>query len=97
MATLREVKRRIKSVQSTTRITKAMEMVAASKLRRAQQLVEEARPYSDKLDLMLSHLATASSEDIPHPYLSPQMVVNYMVIVLNISQGQHEQPLHQEI
>ena len=57
MATLREVKKRIRTVESTQRITKAMEMVAAAQLRRAQQRVEQARPYADKLDEMLSHLA----------------------------------------
>ncbi len=87
MATLREVKRRIKSVQSTTRITKAMEMVAASKLRRAQQLVEEARPYSDKLDLMLSHLATASAEDIPHPYFEERDVTKKTLVVITSDRG----------
>ena len=87
MATLREVKRRIKSVQSTTRITKAMEMVAASKLRRAQQMVEEARPYSEKLDLMLSHLATASSEDIPHPYFEERKVKKKTLVVITSDRG----------
>ncbi len=87
MATLREVKRRIKSVQSTTRITKAMEMVAASKLRKAQQMVEEARPYSDKLDLMLSHLATASAEDIPHPYFEERDVKKKTLVVITSDRG----------
>ena len=53
MPTLRDVQKRIKSVISTRRITSAMEMVAASKLRRAQQRVEEARPYAVKMDEML--------------------------------------------
>ena len=87
MATLREVKRRIKSVESTTRITKAMEMVAASKLRRAQQMVEEARPYSEKLDLMLSHLATASAEDIPHPYFEERKVKKKTLVVITSDRG----------
>ncbi len=57
MATLKEVKNRIRSVISTKRITKAMEMVAAANLRRAQQRVEQARPYSKMMEQMLSHLA----------------------------------------
>lgn len=87
MATLREVKRRIKSVHSTKRITKAMEMVAASKLRRAQQRVEEARPYSEKLDMMLSHLATASSEDISHPYFDERPVKKKTLVVITSDRG----------
>ncbi|HEX2897890.1 MAG TPA: F0F1 ATP synthase subunit gamma, partial [candidate division Zixibacteria bacterium] len=67
MATLREVKKRIRTVKSTKRITKAMEMVAASKLRRSQRLVDQTRPYSNKMTEMLTHLAAGSSGDISHP------------------------------
>ncbi len=49
MATLRDIKRRIKGVQSTQQITKAMKMVAAAKLRRAQENVINARPYARKV------------------------------------------------
>jgi len=87
MATLREVKKRIKTVHSTKRITKAMEMVAASKLRRAQERVEEARPYSEKLDLMLSHLATASGEDIMHPYFEERDVKKKTLVVITSDRG----------
>ena len=82
MATLREVKKRIKSVVSTKRITKAMEMVAAAKLRRAQQRVEDARPYNAKLDLILSHLAAASSEDISHPYFEEREIIKKKTLVV---------------
>lgn len=68
MATLRDVKKRIRSVVSTKRITKAMEMVAAAHLRRAQQKVEQSRPYSQKMDQTLSHLAAGSTGEITHPY-----------------------------
>jgi F-type H+-transporting ATPase subunit gamma len=68
MPTLREVKKRIRSVVSTKRITKAMQMVAAAYLRRAQQRIEQARPYARKMDEMLSHLAAASRTEIVHPY-----------------------------
>lgn len=87
MPTLRDVKKRIKSVISTKRITKAMEMVAASKLRRAQQRVEQARPYSDKLDLMLSHLATASSEDISHPYFEERDIKKKTLVIIASDRG----------
>ena len=87
MPTLREVKKRIKTVVSTKRITKAMEMVAAAKLRRAQQRVEQARPYSEKLDLMLSHLATASSDEITHPYFEEREVKKKTLIVITSDRG----------
>ena len=60
MATLRDIKRRIKSVQSTKQITKAMEMVAAAKLRKAQQRAVEARPYASGMIQVLGALASAS-------------------------------------
>ncbi len=56
MASGKEIKRRIRSVQSTGKITKAMKMVSASKLRRAQGSVVSARPYKDKLKEVLSRL-----------------------------------------
>ena len=53
MANLKELRNRISSVTSTQKITRAMQMVAASKLRRAQDSVEATRPYSDKLSMLL--------------------------------------------
>ena len=58
MATLRDIKNRIKGVKSTQQITKAMKMVAAAKLRRAQVNVVNARPYARKIWESLSNLAT---------------------------------------
>ena len=64
LANLKELRNRISSVSSTQKITKAMQMVAASKLRRAQENVETARPYSDKLGDILNNLsASFSSQD----------------------------------
>ncbi len=63
MPTIREVRRRIKSVQNTAKITKAMEMVAASKMRRAQDRCIAARPYADKLVQVLASLAAERQED----------------------------------
>jgi len=57
MATLREIRRRIRSVQSTAKITKAMELVAASKMRRAQQRALASRPYAERLTWVLADLA----------------------------------------
>ena len=56
MANLKELRRRIKSVSSTARVTKAMQMIAAAKMRRAQQKVVDGRPYSEKIHSILSHL-----------------------------------------
>ena len=87
MATLREVKKRIRTVVSTKRITNAMEMVAASKLRRAQQRVEQARPYAKKMDEMLSHLASGSTGEITHPYFEERAVTKRTLVVFTSDRG----------
>ena len=67
MPNLKELKNRISSVKSTRKITSAMKMVAASKLRRAQDLAESSRVYADSLSFILSSLAgnTKNSSDLP--------------------------------
>jgi F-type H+-transporting ATPase subunit gamma len=87
MATLREVKKRIRTVISTRRITKAMEMVAAAKLRRAQSAVEQAKPYAQKLDEMLSHLAAGSATEIAHPYFEERPVKKRTLVVIVSDRG----------
>lgn len=87
MATLREVKNRIRSVSSTRRITKAMEMVAAAKLRRSQTSVEQAKPYAHKLDEMLSHLAAGSATEIAHPYFEERPVKKRTLVVIVSDRG----------
>ena len=57
MATLREIKRRIRSIESTAKITRAMELVAASKMRRTQTRALDARPYAEKMRWVLADLA----------------------------------------
>ena len=64
----KEIRNQIKSIGSTKKITKAMEMVAASKMRRAQNLMYAARPYADKMRQVISHLSQAHSE-YKHPYV----------------------------
>jgi len=64
MPSTREIRRRIRSVKNITQITKAMQMVASSKMRRAQERVQESRPYADQLRELVSRLASAGSEDI---------------------------------
>ena len=68
MAGSREIRNKIKSVQNTRKITKAMEMVAASKMRKAQDRMRHARPYADKLRNIAAHLANANPE-YRHPFL----------------------------
>lgn len=68
MAAGKEIRNKIKSVENTKKITKAMEMVAASKMRKAQERMQSARPYSKKIRVIASHLAQANSEYI-HPFL----------------------------
>ncbi len=87
MATLREVKKRIRSVHSTRRITKAMEMVAAAKLRKAQQRVEQAKPYAQKLDEMLGHLAAGSTGEIAHPYFEERPIKKRTLVVIVSDRG----------
>ena len=62
MASLKELRNRIASVKSTQKTTKAMQMVAASKLRRAQMSVEAARPYAERVEAVLTNLAGASTD-----------------------------------
>ncbi|MBE9527980.1 MAG: ATP synthase F1 subunit gamma [Proteobacteria bacterium] len=69
MANLRDIKRRIKSVKNTQQITKAMKMVAAAKLKRAQDEITEARPYAEKMAELTNSLAAKTSAE-SHPLLS---------------------------
>src|SRR5512144_1329297 len=68
MAGSKEIRTKIKSVQNTRKITKAMEMVAASKMRKAQDRMRHARPYGDKIRTIATHLAHANTE-YHHPFL----------------------------
>jgi F-type H+-transporting ATPase subunit gamma len=64
MPSTREVRRRIRSVKNMAQITKAMQMVASSKMRRAQERVQDARPYADQIRALVSRLSNATGEDI---------------------------------
>ncbi|MFM8178961.1 MAG: F0F1 ATP synthase subunit gamma, partial [Candidatus Kapaibacterium sp.] len=87
MATLRDIRQRIVSVKSTSKITSAMKMVAAAKLRRAQDAIIAARPYTDKLTGILRNLASAESE-MSHPFFQTRDVVqNILVIVVGSDRG----------
>jgi F-type H+-transporting ATPase subunit gamma len=68
MAGMKEIRGKIKSVQNTRKITKAMEMVAASKMRRAQERMRAARPYADKVREIAAHMSEATPE-YRHPFM----------------------------
>jgi F-type H+-transporting ATPase subunit gamma len=71
MAAGKEIRGKIKSVENTKKITKAMEMVAASKMRKAQERMRAARPYADKIRNIAAHLSEANPEYV-HPFLIPR-------------------------
>ncbi|MCK5653545.1 MAG: ATP synthase F1 subunit gamma [Dehalococcoidia bacterium] len=88
MPNIREIKRRIKSVQSTAKVTRAMEMVAASKMRRAQERTIAARPYAEKMQHILADLAAQhrSGEEI-HPLLEERPVNRVALIHITPDRG----------
>ena len=86
MARTKEIRSKIKSVQNTRKITKAMEMVAASKMRRAQERMRAARPYSEKIRIIASHLANANPEYRP-VYMAERDVKAAGVIVVSTDKG----------
>jgi len=81
MAGSKEIRTKIKSVQSTRKITKAMEMVAASKMRKAQERMRHARPYGDKIRNIVAHLANANPE-YRHPFLVKNEVAKDVGVIL---------------
>jgi len=81
MAGSREIRNKIKSVQNTRKITKAMEMVAASKMRKAQDRMRHARPYADKVRNIAAHLAGANPE-YRHPFLERRDQVRTAGVIL---------------
>lgn len=83
---LRDIKRRIKSVENTQQITKAMEMVSAAKLRRAQNVVQSGKPYDELLKSAMRELAS-SMESVPHPYFKEREVKNIALVVVTSDKG----------
>jgi F-type H+-transporting ATPase subunit gamma len=87
MAAGKEIRGKIKSVENTKKITKAMEMVAASKMRKAQDRMRHARPYSDKVRNIAAHLAQANPE-YTHPFLVQQDAAKRVgIIVVTTDKG----------
>jgi F-type H+-transporting ATPase subunit gamma len=81
MPSTKEIRVKIKSVQGTRKITKAMEMVAASKMRRAQERMRQIRPYGDKIRNIVAHLAQANPEYKP-PFLARRETLKAVGIIL---------------
>lgn len=87
MASSKEIRTKIKSVKNTQKITKAMEMVSVSKMRKAQERMRHARPYAEKIRNIAAHLAGANSE-FRHPFLArPEVIKNIGVIVVTSDKG----------
>jgi F-type H+-transporting ATPase subunit gamma len=84
---LKEVRNRIKSVQSTQQITKAMKMVSAAKLRKAQDAITQMRPYAKKLQEMLSNIVSNADGDISMNLATVRPVEKVLVIVVTSDRG----------
>ena len=86
MPSLKDIKKRIGSVKSTQQITKAMKMVAAAKLRRAQDAAVSARPYAEKLQEVMSNLAQREEAD-GHPLLSQRGTGRALIVLMTADRG----------
>lgn len=86
MAGAKEIKTKIKSVQSTKKITRAMEMVSASKMRKTQEVMLEARPFAKAIQNIAGHLAKTNPE-FKHPYLEQRTVKKVGYIIVSSDRG----------
>jgi len=87
MPNLLDIRRRIKSVKNTQQITKAMKMVSAAKLRRAQERVVTARPFANKMSEVLGELANRTDEDFHHPLLDQRGDQRYLLVLITADKG----------
>jgi F-type H+-transporting ATPase subunit gamma len=87
MPNLLDIRRRIKSVKNTQQITKAMKMVSAAKLKRAQDRVVTARPFANKMLEVLSGLAERTDEDFHHPLLDARADERYLLVLVTADKG----------
>ena len=86
MATLRDIQRRIRSVQSTQKITRAMKLVAAAKLRRAQERILAARPYANKMAELLGNLVSGD-DGAGHPLLEQREGPRRQIVIITADRG----------
>ena len=88
MATIRQIRRRVRSVTSIAKVTKAMELVAGSKMRRSQTRALQARPYAEKMMQILGDLAKQrGEEEEQHPFLAVRPAKNTLVLFLGPNRG----------
>src|SRR6476661_8823538 len=87
MPNLLDIRRRIKSVKNTQQITKAMKMVSAAKLRRAQDRVVMARPFANKMAEVLGELAKRTDQDFHHPLLDQRGDQRYLLVLITAGKG----------
>ena len=87
MASLLDMRRRIKSVKNTQQITKAMKMVAAAKLKRAQDRVTAARPYAQKMSEILGGLSAKIGDEFSHPLLDSRGDEKYLIVLVSADKG----------
>ena len=87
MPSLKEVRGRIISVNSTQQITKAMKMVSAAKLRRAQDNIIRFRPYAQKLNAILANLSATMEQSTDNPYAVVRDVKNVLIVVVTSDRG----------
>ncbi|MXZ01047.1 ATP synthase F1 subunit gamma, partial [Candidatus Poribacteria bacterium] len=90
MATLREIRRRIASIKNIEQVTDAMRVVAAARLRRAQEYIMATRPYADKLNSVLGHLISqmdVENEALTHPLLETREVKHACIVSVSADRG----------
>ncbi|MFZ9160210.1 MAG: F0F1 ATP synthase subunit gamma, partial [Aquirufa sp.] len=87
MASLKEVRNRIVSVNSTQQITKAMKMVSAAKLRRAQDAIHQMRPYAKKLAEMIATVSAQTEAGAENPFTEVREIKNALIIVVTSDRG----------
>jgi len=87
MANLLDIRRRIKSVKNTQQITKAMKMVSAAKLKRAQDRVVTARPFANKMAEVLGELAKRTDDDFHHPLMDQRGDQRYLLVLITADKG----------
>src|SRR5213595_731951 len=87
MPNLLDIRRRIKSVKNTQQITKAMKMVSAAKLKRAQDRVVTARPFANKMMQVLGALASRTDENFHHPLLDARGDDHYLLVLVTADKG----------
>lgn len=87
MATLREIRRRIVSIRSTQKITRAMKMIAGVRFRHAQEALHTIKTYSKSMDTMLSHLVESFNGNITHPLFERREIKKSLIIIVSGDRG----------